>query len=48
VDHIERSELPEPNNERSIDSILIEGCTFIDEISREKVSAEEGAAAPIM
>ncbi len=43
VDHIDKTELPEPNNERSIDSILIEGCTYIDEIGRGKVPAEEDA-----
>lgn len=41
VDHIDKSELPEPNNERSIDSILIEGCTYIDELGRDKQLSEE-------
>lgn len=46
VDHISQSELPEPNNERSIDSILIEGCTYIDELGRDKGPAEQPPVSP--
>lgn len=47
VDHIKPSDLPEPNNERSIDSILIEGCTNIDELGQSKAPSEETAPAPV-
>jgi DNA-binding response OmpR family regulator len=36
VDPIRPDDLPEPNNERSIDSILIEGCHLLDEISKSE------------
>ncbi len=34
VDPISRDDLPEPNNERTIDSILIEGCHLLDELNK--------------
>jgi len=44
VDPVSRDDLPEPNNDRSIDSILIEGCYLIDE--RLKDNAPDGAGQP--
>lgn len=44
VDPVGRDDLPEPNNDRSIDSILIEGCCLIDE--RLKDNAPDGTARP--
>ncbi len=36
VDPISRDDLPEPNNDRSIDSILIEGCHLLDRLGQSE------------
>ena len=47
VDHIDKSDLPEPNIHRSIDSILIEGCHLIDEAKRRQSPQTETADSPV-
>ena len=43
VDRLEQSDLPEPNVDRSIDSILIEGCHLLDEHKRSSQPVPEPA-----
>lgn len=40
VDHIDPSDLPEPNVHRTIDSLLIEGCHLLDEMKRARMGTE--------
>jgi len=47
VDHIDESDLPEPNIHRSIDSILIEGCHLLDEAKRSKSPQPETTDSPV-
>jgi hypothetical protein len=47
VDQIDESDLPEANNSRTIDSILIEGCHHIDELELGKRSTEENSVAEV-
>jgi len=48
VDHIDESDLPEPNIHRSIDSILIEGCHLLDEAKRRQSPQTETADNPLL
>ena len=47
VEHIAQSELPEPNVNRSIDSILIEGCYLLDEFNNKKNKVNEKTESSI-
>jgi len=40
IDPIDPSELPEPNNDLTIDSLLLEGCRLLDENNRQSESCE--------
>lgn len=40
IEPISPEDLPEPNNTRSIDAILIEGCTLMDETNQQSLQAD--------
>lgn len=46
VDHVPSDEIPERNIQRSIDSILMEGCYRLDEMNRGELSPTESPAPP--
>jgi len=48
VDPVSREDLPEPNNDRSIDSILIEGCCLLDERQRDEAASSEPQADSLL
>lgn len=41
VDHVTREDLPEPNVQQSIDSILMQGCYLLDELNRGQSISQE-------